>query len=102
MKAAQAIDRQVAGVQRAAASGKTQRALEAVSTQQWQQAVITKGLPRIGTGAMAAKPKFVTFMNQLLPYVQNGLSQLPARGDINQNAQRMLAWMQYMANFKKQ
>lgn len=101
-KAADAIDRMVAGVQRAAASGKTQRALQAVTTQAWQQATLTKGLPRIGTGATAAKPKFVNFMNQLLPYQANGMAQLPPRGDLNTNLQRMMAWAQYMSQFKKQ
>jgi hypothetical protein len=101
-KAAQMIQAQVAGVQRAAASGKTQRALEAVTLQQWQNAMTTKGVPRIATGAAAALPKFQNFLNQLIPYQQAGMNQLPPRGDINQNIQRMVAWTQYMSGFKKQ
>jgi hypothetical protein len=100
--AAAAVDRQVQGVMRAAQSGKTAAALNAVTLQQWQQAMIQKGVPRIGTGAAAAKPKFVSFMNQLLPFEQQGLQQLPARGDVNANIQRMVAWAQYMSTFRKQ
>lgn len=102
MLAAQAVDRMVAGVQRAAASGKTQRALEAVGLNAWQTATLQKGLPRIATGAQQATTKFQNFMSQLLPFQASGLSQLPQRGDLNQNLQRMMSWAQYMSTFKKQ
>jgi hypothetical protein len=101
-KAAQAVDRMVAGVQRAAASGKIANALNAVSLQSWQQSMTQKGIPRIATGAQAALPKFQAFLTQLIPFQQAGLAQLPPRGDINQNIQRMTAWAQYMSTFKKQ
>lgn len=97
--AAAAVDRQVAGVQHAAATGKTQRALQAVSLQQWQNAMITKGLPRIASGAQAAIPKMQQFMGQFLPFQAALVAQLPARGDLNTNIQRATQMMQGTSQF---
>lgn len=100
-KAAQAVDRQVAGVQRAAASGKTAQALNAVTLQSWKDSMTKKGIPRVAAGATQAQPKVANFMSQLIPYVQQGKQMLQnqPRGDINANRARMLAWMDYMSNF---
>lgn len=73
----------------------------AVSLSEWQQAFITKGIPRIASGASAAQPKMTTFMAKLLPYQKAGVSQLPQRGNLQQNIQRATAWINYMANFSK-
>lgn len=100
--AANAVDRQVAGVQRAAAEGRTQAALRAVSTQSWQTAYVTKGIPRISSGAQAAKPKMAAFLTQFLPAQQAIVASLPPRGDINANIARAVAMMQGTANFKYQ
>lgn len=98
--AANAVDRQVAGVQRAAAEGRTQAALRAVSTQSWQNSYINKGIPRIQQGASAAKPKMAAFLTQFLP-AQDAIRQsLPARGDINQNIQRAVQMMTQTATLK--
>lgn len=72
-----------------------------VSTADWQAASINVGLPRIATGAQAAEPKMVTFMTKLLPYVNAGRTTLPPRGNLAQNKARVLAWIDYMAAFKK-
>ena len=100
-KAAAQAAAYVAGVQQAVNSGKWQAGLNGVSLQVWQTAMVTKGIPRIATGAQAAVNKFQTFMTSLLQYQQAGLSQLPPRGDRNQNKARMNAWSDYMANFRK-
>ena len=44
----------------------------AISLAEWQQAMINKGLQRIGTGAQNAIPKMQTFFAQFLPYVNQG------------------------------
>lgn len=78
------------------------RNVSAVSLQSWQQAMLTKGVPRIATGAQAAVPKMTAFMAQWLPYEQSGRNSLPPRGTIQQNIQRAVAMMQYNANFQRQ
>ena len=75
--------------------------VSAVSLNQWQQDFISKGIPRIATGATAAQPKFAVFMGKLLPYIQSGKASLPARGNLQQNIARMTQWVNYMAQFKK-
>jgi len=98
-KAARRVDAQVAGVQRAAASGKTAAALNGVTLDQWRQAYVTKGIPRVATGATAAKPKMQAFGQFILGVTAQGKAQLDAsmpRGDASQNRARMNAWMDYM------
>lgn len=65
--AAQNVDRQVAGVQAAAASGKTANRLRKVSLPQWQQAMIQKGVPRLASGAAAGMPKYQAFATAFYP-----------------------------------
>lgn len=72
----------------------------AVSAQDWKSAAITKGLPRIATGAQAAQGKFQSFMTRLLPYIESGRGSLPARGSLDQNIARSTAWIRYMSQFK--
>lgn len=102
--AANAQDRYVAGVQRAVSSGKWQAGLQRVSLQDWQQSMLQKGIPRIGSGATQAIPKFTAFMQQFLPYVQQGVQQLASmpRGSLDQNIARAVFMMQHNAQFKRQ
>lgn len=86
----------------AAAADKWARRTASVSLPEWQQAMIEKGAPRVAAGATAAVPKMQAFLTQLLPYVDNAVSSLPARGDLNANIARMVAFTQKMAAFKRQ
>lgn len=70
----------------------------AVSTDQWRQAYIQKGVPRMASGAQAAQPKMANFMSQLIPYQQS--IQLPARGPKGTNVGRMTAWHDAMLKFR--
>lgn len=101
-KAANAVQRQVDGVIRAANSGKTARKLRSVSLDDWKNAFLTKGLNRIQSGASTAKNKFAAFMQSFLPYLQQGVSQLPPRGDLEANIARMTSMVRHNANFKGQ
>lgn len=100
-KAAAAVDRWAMGVQRAAADGSFVRGCGRVSLQDWQNAMLTKGSPRIGPGAAAAKPKMEAFLGQWLPYmdqIKSILANQP-RGTLDQNIARAVAVMQHNAAF---
>jgi hypothetical protein len=96
-KAAQQSAVWIANLQ--AAQDKWVRNVSAVTLQQWQQAMTTKGIPRIGQGATAAVPKMTQFMQQWLPYAEQVRQSLPPRGTVDQNYQRALAQMQGNHNF---
>lgn len=72
----------------------------AVTREEWQQAMLDKGLARIGAGATAAQPKFANFVGQLLPHIDNVKRGLPARGNLDQNINRMIAFTRGMSQFK--
>lgn len=66
----------------------------------WQQAMVNKGVQRIATGATAAQPQFQQFMTQLLPAIDQAKSTLPARGNLQQNIQRMTQFVTAMSKFR--
>lgn len=100
--AAQQSAAYLAGVQQAVSSGKWAAALNSVSLSDWQNAMTTKGINRIATGATAAIPKMQAFMTQFLPYEANGVQQLSnmPRGGLENNINRAVAMMRYNAAFK--
>lgn len=99
-RAARRVDAQVAGVQRAAASGKTAAALNAVSLDDWKQAFLNKGVSRIASGATTAQNKMADFYTQFLPAVDAAKASLQPRGDLEQNLQRANDMARKLAQFK--
>jgi phosphatidate phosphatase APP1 len=82
-----------------AAADKWAKNVSAVPLSDWQQAYITKGIPRIASGATAAQSKMQNFMDKLLPFQSQALSALPARGTYEQNKNRATMWMDKMHSF---
>lgn len=80
---------------------KWKRNVSAVSAGEWQEATITKGVPRIAQGATQAEPKFQAFMGKLLPFEENLANSLPARGNLQQNIDRMTRFVTGMSKFQK-
>lgn len=103
-RAAQAVDRYLAGVNAAVASGRMQQALQAVSLQDWQQAMITKGQPRIASGVAAAIGKVQTFMDRWLPYEQALSDRVAAmpKGTLADAQARAAFAIEYNSKFKGQ
>jgi predicted transcriptional regulator len=60
----------------------------AVSREQWQQAAVNKGAPRLASGASAAQPKMEQVFGKLFPAIRSAVGALPARGTIDQNIER--------------
>ena len=103
-KAARSIDRMVAGFQNAAADGKIQDGLNAVTLEDWKSAMIDKGASRIASGAAQAEPKFARFLDEFLPFLEAGVRQLDSempRGDTEQNIQRAVSMMRHNAKFRR-
>ena len=75
----------------AAAQDRWAANVAAVSLPSWQNDAITKGVPRVATGAQAAEAKMATFMGKLLPVINNAKAQLPPRGNFQQNLARAQA-----------
>jgi hypothetical protein len=67
-----------------------------VTTAQWQQAYITKGLPRIATGAQAAQAAFAVTLGKIIATERTIVAGLPARGNIDQNIARSAAFARAM------
>ena len=59
-----------------------------VTLNEWQQATINKGVPRIAAGAQAAEPKMAAFLTKALPVINSIVKALPPRGSLQQNLQR--------------
>lgn len=85
----------------AAAADKWAARVASVSTGDWQQAVIEKGLPRIAAGAQAAQPKMAAFMGQVLPHIDQVKASLPPRGNLDANINRMTQFTRGMAKFQR-
>lgn len=97
--AANAADRYLAGVQAGLPKFKTNSA--AVTLGDWQNAAVTKGAPRLASGATAAQPKMANVLTQLFPYIDQVRTSLPPRGDIEQNIARAAAFARGMNKFQK-
>lgn len=89
--AAQNVDRQVAGVQAAAASGKTASRLRKVSLSSWQASSISKGVPRLASGAAAGAQKYQDFANKFYPVMAAASDQARAmpKGSIEDSLNRV-------------
>ena len=101
--AARQQDAYLQGVQNAVNSGKWAAGLNRVSLGDWQNAMITKGIPRIQQGATTGKPAVENFMGQLLPFIQTqqrALASMP-RGGLEANLNRMTTFARAMAGFKR-
>lgn len=59
-------------------SGKWAKNVSAVSLNDWQQAMITTGIPRVATGAGDKVGKVEKFMTKFLPYVEGVRKQIAA------------------------
>lgn len=102
-KAARESQRYVDGVTRAVQEGRWQDGLRSVSLEDWRQAMLSKGVSRIGQGAQAAQSKFEAFLSEFLPHVEAGRRQLASmpKGDLASNIQRAIFMIEHNAKFRR-
>ena len=86
----------------AAAQSKFARNSAAVTLQAWQQQTATKGAQRLASGAQAAQSKVEQTFAKLFPAIQQAVSSLPPRGDIEANIARSAAFARAMNKYRNQ
>ncbi len=96
-----AIPRYQEGVMAAVTSGRLERGLRRVTLNDWQRATIDKGAPRLATGARQAEPDVANFFTEFLPFLENVKRSLPARGNLEENLQRMLQNAREISQFQR-
>lgn len=100
-KAAAAHQKWLTRVQESA--DKWRQRVGSVSLQDWQQAMVNVGIPRIAQGAQAKQGKMQAFMADFLPYLQQGVSrveQMPSTS-LEDNINRAVAMIRHNAQFKR-
>lgn len=82
-------------------NGKWAKNTGKVTLQMWKDAMVNKGIQRIGQGAIDAQPKMVAFATQLLPFEQTLQNQVQAMPSLTlqNNIDRATAWIRGMATF---
>lgn len=77
------------------------RRVSSVTLQDWQQAMVNKGLGRIQTGATEAQPKVASFMAEFLPYVDQGVAKVKAmpKGTVEAGIARAGAMIRHNSQF---
>lgn len=99
-KAAAAVADYVAGVQRAANSGKFEASLRAVSGEEWKRRTVAKR-DRVASGAAEAQPRMAQYLTEALPVIENIRQQVRAMPGNTRDARmaRMLEFSRKMAEF---
>jgi hypothetical protein len=84
-----------------ASAQKWQTNVSAVTLQEWQQAMINVGIPRIASGAQAKQGKYLAFANKFFPYLESGVATVRAmpKVTLQDGIQRAVAMIQYNAKF---
>jgi hypothetical protein len=99
--AAAAADKWLAKVTQAKA--KFAARVSSVSLQDWQNAYINVGIPRVAQGAQAKQSKVQAFFDEFLPYLQRGMSTIDAMPSVTleDGIARASAMIRYNAKFKR-
>ncbi len=103
LKAAQSMQKLRTNLLKAIDSGKMERRLKAVSLQDWQDKMITKGIGRVASGIDGAKDKTIAFAAQLLPAIDRAKANLDKMPSVTlqDNIGRMVAFVTEMSKFEK-
>lgn len=74
-----------------------------VSLQDWQNAAINTGVPRIAQGAQQKQGKMQSFLNDFIPHLERGQQVVEGMPDntFEQRVQRAVSMMRHNAGFKR-
>ena len=99
--AAAAADKWLAKV--TGARDKFARRVGAVSLAQWQNAMNSYGISRMGTGAQQKQGKMQAFMTEFLPYLKAGVDQVHTmpRMTLEDSVNRAAAMIRHNAGFQR-
>jgi len=99
--AAAAADKWLAKV--TAAKAKFAARVQSVSLQDWQNAYINVGIPRVAQGAQAKQGKVQAFFDEFLPYLQRGMATIDNMPSVTleDGIARASAMIRYNAKFKR-
>jgi hypothetical protein len=86
-----------------AAADKWKSRVASVTLQEWQTAMKEVGVPRIAQGAQAKQGKFLAFMNEFLPYLNQGVQQVDKmpKLTLEDSINRAVAMIRHNAAFKR-
>jgi hypothetical protein len=99
--AARAADKFRQNILAAIESGRWANEVSRVSLEDWKEAMLTKGVPRIRAGTAAAKSEVQEFAEALFPHIESGqaaIAKMPSV-TLDDNIARMVAFTQHMAQF---
>ena len=100
-KAARAADRFRARILEAIDSGRWQSEVSRVSLDDWKNAMLEKGVPRIAAGANAARSEMQEFATALFRHIEAGqaaIADMP-KVTLDDSINRMTTFIRHMAEF---
>lgn len=102
-KAAAKQEKMLTHLTEAVRSGKWADRLKSVSTEDWKDKMVKKGIPRISEGVDASADKVRDFAQQLLPAVQAAQKKVANMPDmtLEDNINRMTSYVREMSKFRK-
>jgi hypothetical protein len=102
IQAAKKADKMLSNITAAVQSGRWGRRVSAVSLSDWQQSMITKGIPRIASGIDAAAPKVEAFFTAFFPHLEKIEAEVKGMPDLTleDNINRMVHAVRRASEFK--
>lgn len=102
-KAAKKMDKLRTNLLKAIDSGKMERALKAVTLEEWKRKMVEVGIGRVSSGIDGAAAKVENFAAQLLPHIDKLKSEVDRMPDVtlDDSINRMVSFTRGMAKFEK-
>lgn len=102
-KAIKKIPKMRANLLKAIDEGKVERGMRRVSLDDWKNAMIDRGIPRVAAGVDAAAGKIEDFYGELLPHIDKARQSIERLPDVSleDSINRMSTFIREMAKFKR-